>query len=176
MKDSVSTHARGSEDLVHDGSDLHSLRREVSALDGPADMHELERCIKAAGALWPSGDRRWSLLVLALQDGLDAIGAALTLVEAELPGWGRQVGHPLERDSDTNNGWYASVFREANRGETGFMAGHYTHTGDPRMRGFYAPTASVAVLLALLNALIAKDSETPIIRAGEPGAFRWWTQ
>lgn len=121
----------------------------------------------AVGMLWPE-PRPFSASIKQQRGGqppvfpfTTSLDAVLALTEAVLPGWGHQVGRPLQQYGAT--GWYASVFRERKEGEVGFMPGHFSHEGhcikppDVAWVGRrYEPSPARALLLATLHALASE--------------------
>ena len=89
----------------------------------------------------------------ALPDWSTSIDAALALVERVKPGWGCQVGRPIQTHS---SGWYASVFRARLPGEHGTFDGHFSDYVEPqniRPRDGYRPNGALAICLALLRSI-----------------------
>ena len=97
---------------------------------------------------WQKDSQEYELLVMALMGYIQAVGAALSLVERGLPGW-RIV---MERNGSDG---FVRVFLspDLNRMEPGER--HGALYGDVRS---HTTTLPLAILAALLRALIAQDA------------------
>jgi hypothetical protein len=128
-----------------------ALLAKLKEATGP---FEFNKAMGLAWGIYPNedvDDDRVVWLELALRDSLSAIGAALALVEMELP-----IGDGWAKTEPASSGWRIGVERGITVGDLAlWMAWCRPHGKDPYIGEHVTP--ALAILMAWCQAMIQKE-------------------